>query len=280
MTPAEYLASLPDPLSRRSSGTGKGDFVAGASVKDVVKRIREELTGAQKCGALPKGTKLSIRNRDYNVVDVDIVEWRHDGALYPTYTTWLMDCVIAEAKARGEGVQHPERSRSSWRGEDRFAGDYGRLRRAVATRATDALNDALMLIWQIADRHNYDNSDLMTDYHDVGYYLHVDANAVIATAEHGIRLECDPAFASLVARAVEASKRVGPKVTESVCGRLGVEHCGEWSLERLLKIDARAQGRPLVYDKRRRGWVVDSEARAERAERSAVERYHSELATR
>jgi len=247
---SEYLASLPAPLDRKN----------GASVKDCVKRIREELAGALKCGALPKGTKLSIRNTDYNVIHVDIVEWSHDGGLHPSYVDYLMECVTSEIEARKKGVEHPERNRKSWDGEDRFRGDWSRRRRAYNVRGTDALNDALALCWDIADRHNYDNSDAMTDYFDVGYYLHVEARTVISTGEHGIRMELDTEFCTLVQRGIEASKRLGPKVTASVCGRQHVEHCSEWKIEELLRLDERAQGRTLVYDKKRRGWFVESSA--------------------
>lgn len=55
-------------------------------------------------------------------------------------------------------------------------------------------------------------------------------------------------------RAHEAATRLGPKAVRSICGKLGVAHCSQWALESLLKLDARAGGKPVAYDKRRRGW--------------------------
>jgi hypothetical protein len=62
----------------------------------------------------------------------------------------------------------------------------------------------------------------------------------------------------MVHRGRDAAKRLGAKVVKSVCGDGGVDGCGQWSLEKLLKLDEMAAGRPLTYDKRRRGWVVES----------------------
>lgn len=105
-------------------------------------------------------------------------------------------------------------------------------------------------------------SDLSTDYFDVGYYLTVTAGTVESAAAQGIKLESDPTYRALVDRAMKAAKAVGPKAVKAICGSRGIEACGEWSLERLIKVADRANGRPVAFDKRRRGWFPVAEGAA------------------
>lgn len=48
------------------------------------------------------------------------------------------------------------------------------LKRADYWELTTYFFERLQKIWKIANQWNYDNSDLMTDYFDVGYYLDID----------------------------------------------------------------------------------------------------------
>ncbi|MEO7895887.1 MAG: hypothetical protein ABIR65_01190 [Pseudolysinimonas sp.] len=119
----------------------------------------------------------------------------------------------------------------------------------------DELRAALNLCERVGGRHNYNDSDSMTDHFDVGYHLTVDAHTVEAAALQGIALERDPDLATLHARAEAASKRLGPKCTKSVLGRGGLTTAGEWSLRHILHVDEHAAGRPVAYDKSRRAWL-------------------------
>jgi hypothetical protein len=118
-----------------------------------------------------------------------------------------------------------------------------------------ALNAAVELLGHLANRHNFDESDSMTDYFHVGYYLDVDAKPAERAARDGVEQERDPQYAELCRRARVAAAAVGDKVVRSVCGRHGLSGAGKWSMERLIKIADAANGRPLTYDKRRSRWV-------------------------
>ncbi len=52
--------------------------------------------------------------------------------------------------------------------------DRGNLTRADYWELTTNFYERLLKIWKIANQWNYDNSDSMTDYFDVGYYLDID----------------------------------------------------------------------------------------------------------
>jgi hypothetical protein len=222
-TVAEYIDTLPAALSLRGA--------AGASSADVIARIRQECTGAIKAGVLPAGTKLSVRKRPGGYtrsITVEIVTW--GGAVFSD--EYAEQCMEAFAK----GADQP-----AWTGRGR--------------PLTDTLAHALRALELIAGRHNYNNSDIQTDYFDVGYYLHVEAGKVEAAAMTGMRAELDPKFADLRNRAIEAAKALGPAVVKSLVGSDGIEVVGQYALERVLRAAERSQGRPLAFDKRR-GWQV------------------------
>ena len=224
MTSAEFLASLPAALVMRTSVDGR--YIGPA---DVVPVIRTELKAAIAAGVLSAGCKTSVRRDSYKSIQVEIIAW--SGAVF---------CDEHECDLRHEAATGVSSARS-WRNREQLHAD---------------LAAALLLIERIADRHNYNNSDIMTDYFDVGYYLNVSASAVEMLARRGIELEASPAANDLAQRAELAAKRLGPKATKAICGRRGVKGCGQWALESLLKLDARANGRPVAYDKSRRAWLV------------------------
>ena len=86
--------------------------------------------------------------------------------------------------------------------------------------------------------------------------LDVRCSRLIATAERGIRIEVDPGYADFMLRVERAAERLGRRVVRSVCGEGGLDVCGEQSLEALLKLDAEAGGRPVVYNRPLGRWVV------------------------
>ena len=51
---------------------------------------------------------------------------------------------------------------------------YHHDRRNDYWRMTTAFYNKVVAVFRIANQWNYDNSDIMTDYHDVGYYLDID----------------------------------------------------------------------------------------------------------
>ena len=94
---------------------------------------------------------LYINNRYYNFVDYEAMTEEEKEALYTDY----IKCSIK--KLSGVNVYHMNRA------------NYWEL--------TTAFYNKIYSIYLIANQWNYDNSDLMTDYHDVGYYLDIDIKA-------------------------------------------------------------------------------------------------------
>jgi hypothetical protein len=230
MTATEFLASLPAPLNLRG--------VDRVTVADVRKTLRGEIKLAIAAGVIPAGAEFSVRG-DYNHITVEVTAWR-TMPLTNDYINAVMD------DACGRPAQLDEiRNDRNW---------YGRGRRTDVVGAIGELNETLALLETMVQRHNFDESRIEVDYFNVGYYHDVTASGLLARAERGIREELSPALAAKRAAAREAAVRLGKACTKAVCGRMGVDGCGEWVLDSLLKIDARAAGRPVAYDKRARGW--------------------------
>lgn len=57
---------------------------------------------------------------------------------------------------------------------DSYSGKYSWSNRNFYFEFSTALYNKLCAIWSIANQWNYDNSDSMSDYFDVGYYLNID----------------------------------------------------------------------------------------------------------
>lgn len=227
MTATEFLATLAAPINTRAS------FEESA----LTKTMRDEIAAAVRVGALPAGTKVSVRKNHYHSFTVEIVEWR--GAVFcDAYVASVLDPATKFDAVEARNQMHRDGLR---RGDERY---------------TTKLCAALELIEAIVDRHNYNDSRIEEDYFNVGYYLTVTARTVAANAEQGLKAESDPTYAELLRQAEIAAKAVGPKVVRSVCGRGGVQGCGQHALERLVRMAAKANGRELAYDKWRHGWVV------------------------
>lgn len=239
MTTTEFLATLPEPFDLYNSHAKYGRYV---SVKEVRQRIKEELAMAVTAGMLPPEFKASIRG-DHNTVHVDVMAWP-DGV----FTSEYMEVVLDPLIEREGGALH-ERNWQVRNDETREFED---------TRLVPELRAAITLIHQIVNRHNFDRSDIMTDYFHVGFYDHIGAGPVIAVALHALRLESDPALALKLRKARIACDVIGPKAAKAeLPKRGGIDAAGDWTLDRLIKIAEKADGYELAYDKRR-GWVKDT----------------------
>lgn len=226
MNAAEFLASLPTALDLRGANR--------VTVADVRKTLRGEVKLAIAAGLIPAGVEFSIRG-DCNHITAEVTVWP-GLPLRSDYVHAVMEDVLGRPAAL---ANYPSRNRSGRNS------DY---------RAIDELNDALALLAMLVDRHNFDESRSEVDYFHVGYYHDVTAAGLLARAERGIREELNPELAAKRQDAREASARLGKACTKAICGRLGVDGCGEWALDSLIKMDRRAAGRPMAYDKRRRSW--------------------------
>lgn len=221
MTPAEFLASLPPPIP------SEGPYVP---LSTIVKTVRSELKQAIEAGALPAGTKVSVRT-DHNSIYVAISGWAGN-PFSREYTEHLMDPSGTpwEPGTRGYGL-HEDPS------------------------YTPELNAALQLIEKIAGRHNWREHDPYADYGGRSrYYLTVDARGVEGAARTGIEMEANKGFSDLMVRGQEAARAVGPAATKSICGTPNLSRASEWCLKQLIRVAERAAGRPVQYDKSRRGW--------------------------
>lgn len=228
-TVAAFLASLPDPLSRR----GK----EWASSKEIVGRIRKELAAATVAGVFPEGAEFSVRqNRGGHTlsITVEIVRW-HGPVFCEDY---IAACL--QAYATGQ--------------EPRWDAPLGRSR----GRYSEAFAAGLEAAKRIADRHNYDNSRIEVDYFEVGYYLSVTADRVESDADTGLRCEADPSFVALRERAFEAAKVLPPNLVKYHCGSAGLERAGKWALSRVVEWAERAAGRPVKHIRGR--WTIVSQA--------------------
>ena len=209
MTPNEFLATLPAPLVLR----GPGPYITDAMV---AKRIRAELALATAAGLLP--AKFSVRcspGGHSRSIRLDVMEW-HGGAIFSdARTAQILD-----------GVE----SRSRRESEDR----------------SETFHAAMLLVNQIANRHNYDESDRMTDYFCVGYYLSISADPVITAATWGLEQERDPKAAQLFVDAAAAALALGEKETKRILGRRKLETSGRFNLEWLISRAARLASRKVA----------------------------------
>jgi len=220
-TLTKFLASLPAALTRR--GPNRANDVT------LAKTMRAELALAVTAGIFPAGTTFSVRINHYASLTVEIKTWT--GPVFSAeYETHLADPIVPDPTA--------ERFRP------RETDGYHSLELYAAMRTAES----------ICERHNYDNSDIMTDYFDVGYYLTVSVTTIDNARRAAIKLAINPEFGALLLKARAAAEALGRKATASILGRVGLESASEWELQRLLKVAARADGKPVVYDKRRRGW--------------------------
>ena len=226
-TAAQFLVALPAPLSRRGKDS--------VSTSVIAKQIKADCAAAVDAGVLPDGTKVSA-STDHNSIRVDITAW-HGAVFSEDYEAHLLDPKV-----------YPWNPEHNYRAHDRARNDDPRLSRP--------LNDALEFIERLANRHNYDNSDRVTDYFDVGYYLTVSADPVIRITETAIKAGSDKQFQALLSKAHDAARVLGPAATKSICGSKDLAHADEYCITKLLKLAERAAGRPVIHDPRR-GWIPD-----------------------
>lgn len=222
---AAFIDTLGPALARRGSEY--------ANDVTLTKTMRTELAAAVKAGVFPKGTKFSVRINHHASITVQINTW--EGKVFcDDYAAHVLDPKGTEWNP--ESYRHMATARRAY----------------FQAELTEELNAAVAAMCTIVDRHNYDNSDSMTDYFDVGYYLTCDARPVQSAAMQGLKLESNPEFAALAERAKAAAIIVGAKYTKATLPRGGWANAGEWCLEQIVKA-ADKYGCELAYDKRS-GW--------------------------
>lgn len=253
-----FLSTLPAALDTEHG------YVAA---KVVAAAVRRDLDLAITAGVIPAGARFHVRS-ERKSINVDLIAWV-GSPLRAIYEEALMQHLATQVELGHK--RDLNISAKLWDRDALHAQLRSYDRRHLDVRLSDAVNDAANLAEVIANRHNYDKSDTQTDYFDVGYYLSCDAHDLAADAERGIRLAIDPAFRDLSDRATAAADRLGEKCVRSICGNGGVAGCCEYSMEQLLRVDVRAAGRPVAYDKRRRAWLPHDEVSArQHAHRAAA----------
>lgn len=130
----------------------KYDATKGLSLKEVAKRIRQDIKQMIAAGTLPKGLKVSVRMDGYNALRVNVM-----------------------AVPESVRVYNPDYARATKNFTDYSNPDvYGY--RAIA-RYTEEFNRILETLDANTNSYNRDNSDTMTDYFDVRFY---DGRATLA----------------------------------------------------------------------------------------------------
>lgn len=239
VTLESFLLSLPPAV----------DLHADTDPAQVVDAIRRDLKLAVKAGLIPAHAKFSVRREHYISIYVDLVSWP-GGVLIESYVAACLDAFTrGRASVPADVEDQIRRQSSSSKRRERCSHGSG-----VRLLLTDEVDTVMASVARIADRHNYEEIDSMSDYVDVGYYLNVSANRVFWLAVASLRLEAAPAYADLIARAGMAAVRLGDRATRSICGKGGLTACGERALKRLIELDDRAAGRPVTYNKSKNEW--------------------------
>lgn len=148
-TADEFLAALPAAIALNARD---------ATPAQVVDAIRRDLKLAVKTGLVPSHAKFSVTRRDYKSISVELVAF-NGGVLVDGYIAVCIEAFVADKASPSSDAADPFMSR------------LGRTSRRQSQdgRLTDALNEMMWLVERIADRHNYDNSQIETDYFDIGY---------------------------------------------------------------------------------------------------------------
>lgn len=237
---AEFLASIPAALDLYGAGS--------ATPADAMDAIRRDLKLAVAAGVIPAHAKFSCRRKDYKSLYVDLVAW-HGQVLSDEFLAHQM---AEHTKAAGAPAVEFEA--------------FGYRMYGVPTvdrRLTAEINRVMALVEVLTERHNFNKSDIQSDYFHVGYYTNISSEDVLTAAMIGVRMECDRGFAEMVRAAQAAANRLGPKVAKAIIGGTSVEGVGEYHMNTLIQMDRRvngedpaAPGKPLEYSKSRRRWVV------------------------
>lgn len=214
----DFVASLPPAV------TFNGRISASESV-------RRDLHLAVAAGLVPAGTKLWIRDSLYpSVLSIEIASWA-GAVLAEDYATAVMEHWI---------FQLPSSSFPKCSGV--------RLDPPRDQRLSREVNETLVLMQDLSERRL---AEAQWECR-----LDIRCSRLIATAERGLRLEVDPGYSDFMRRVERAATRLGRRAVRSICGEGGLDICGEQSLEGLLKLDAEARGRRVIYHRPLGRWVV------------------------
>ncbi len=148
-----------------------------AAVTILGDQIRKDLATATKLGLFPKGTKFSVRKNAGRYYSSRAGSWTVSIAAWPgaVYCDAYIECRLdGHSTIPYESAPYPRRP---------------------SQRYSEAFAAALDNAQKIADRHNYNRSDLMTDHFDVGYYLNVHGGKAEAAASAALKEEADAAVA-------------------------------------------------------------------------------------
>lgn len=148
-------ASMPEPAAAQTLPAycdpdnefrgSKYEATKGMSLKEVAKRIRQDVKQMIAAGTLPKGLKVSVRMDGYNALRVNVTE------------------VPAGLRVYSEAYARATKNFTDYSNPD----VYGY--RAIA-RYTAEFNAVIEALDANTNSYNRDNSDIMTDYFDVRFY--------------------------------------------------------------------------------------------------------------
>ena len=126
---------------------------------DLAKAIRTDIAIAKKGTILPKTLKVSVRKNDYSMgrsITINIKQLPEGmNALHPEYVKWM--------KANPNG----------------YRSDFLDANLSLKSHLSLELMQIIKTLKKLGNAYNYDNSDVMTDYFDVDYYLQIESYEVM-----------------------------------------------------------------------------------------------------
>jgi N12 class adenine-specific DNA methylase len=144
------VSKLPAYGSKLNTGKNGGRIY---DVSEINKRIREDIKVLTKEKIIPKGLKLSIKKDHHSSMTITIKEIPNSiSMITPEFAQWRLE--------------NPTEYRSDSPTEQTI--EYLALYHAVEATA---------------EAYNYDNSDMMTDYHDTNFYLTVSVDSALYNTE-------------------------------------------------------------------------------------------------
>lgn len=152
------VCAYSDPANEKRGS--KYEATRDLDIKDIAKRVRADIKQAIKVGRLPKGTKTSVKIDRFSMGQA-------------------LDITI---KAIPVEIYNPNYAKATKGFTDYHCEEASNVRQSEGQYSQD-LQSAIKALECIGHAYNRDNSDSMSDYSDVRFYLRVDVDYDVR--EHG-----------------------------------------------------------------------------------------------
>lgn len=203
--------------------------------------IRRDLKLAVAADLLPEAARFWVRQLSHDpVITAELFAWPGN-ALAEDYATATMEGFLA--KSETQWTAHTSKDPPQ---DARFSSE---------------VNEALALLKACTDLRAAQAMEMRKGhyYGPIRYRVEIGSSRLITAARRGLRVEVDPEYAEFVQRGRLAGGRLGRRVVKQICGEGGVDFGSDQELEKLVAIDAEAQGRPVKYSRVRDCWILAEE---------------------